>query len=283
MKNPGEPGPRASSLLVEKGREKLSFTERSLIAIVRRSFEPGAFDRAMLFLQRTIGQAWIYYATRKLTRLHGLERSGLLEWRGSVIIVANHRSFFDLYVVTANLMRAGLRKRIIFPVRADFFYTSWFGLLVNFCMSFLAMYPPLFRKREQAALNLIALEELGSLLRQGDMFVGLHPEGTRGKGDDPYTFLPAKPGVGRVIFEAKVPVVPVFVHGLGNNLVQQVRGNFNGSGPTINVVFGAPIELDQLLAEPGSPRLFQAISDRCMSEIARLGSEEKALREHAAG
>lgn len=278
MKNVGREDPSSSSLLVEKGREKLSFTERALIRIVRRSFRPGAFDRAMLHLQRTIGQAWIYYATRNLTRLYGLERSGLLEERRSVIVVANHRSFFDLYVVTANLMRQGLRKRIIFPVRADFFYTSWLGLLVNFCMSFLAMYPPLFRKREQVALNLIALEELGTLLRQGDMFVGLHPEGTRGKGDDPYAFLPAKPGVGRVIFEAKVPVVPVFVQGLSNNLVQQVRGNFDGTGERIRVVFGAPIELDSYLSEPASPRLFQAISDRCMSEIARLGAEEKALR-----
>lgn len=279
MKHVGREGLSSSSLLVEKGREKLSFTERSLIRIVRRSFRPGAFDRAMLHLQRTIGQAWIYYSTRKLTYLYGLERSGLLERRGSVIVVSNHRSFFDLYVVTANLMRRGLRKRIIFPVRADFFYTSWLGLVVNFCMSFLAMYPPLFRKREQAALNLIALEELGALLAQGDMFVGLHPEGTRGKGDDPYTFLPAKPGVGRVIFEAKVPVVPVFVHGLGNNLVQQIRGNFDGTGQKIHVVFGAPLDLNALLAEPASPRLFQAISDRCMSEIARLGAEEKSLRE----
>jgi 1-acyl-sn-glycerol-3-phosphate acyltransferase len=268
----------AESLLIEKGRGRLSFTERKLIAIVHRSFRPGRVDRLMRFFQATLGQAWIYHATRRLCHLHGLQRSRILETSGSVIVVANHRSFFDMYVVTANLMRRKLAKRIIFPVRSDFFYTSWFGLGVNFLMSFFAMYPPLFRRADQVALNLISLEELGTMLRSGEMFVGLHPEGTRKKDDDPYTFLPAKPGVGRVIFEAKVPVVPVFIHGLGNNLFRQVWGNITGRGERIHVVFGAPVELGDLLADTASARLFQSISDRCMAHVAELGQEERALR-----
>jgi len=65
-------------------------------------------------------------------------------------------------------------------------------------MSFLAMYPPIFRERSRAALNLVGLDELAWLLRRGGTFLGIHPEGTRGKGDDPYTLLPAQPGVGRI-------------------------------------------------------------------------------------
>jgi 1-acyl-sn-glycerol-3-phosphate acyltransferase len=272
------PAAASESLLLEKGKSRLSFTEQKLIAIVRRSFRPGRVDRLMRFFQATLGQAWIYHATQRLCHLHGLERSQILETSGSVIVVANHRSFFDMYVVTANLMRRRLSKRIIFPVRSDFFYTSWLGLVVNFLMSFLAMYPPLFRRGEQAALNLFALEELGTLLRGGEMFVGLHPEGTRKKDDDPYTLLPAKPGVGRVIFEAKVPVVPVFINGLGNNALAQVWGNFTGRGRAIHIVFGAPVALGDLLAEAPSTRLFQTISDRCMKEVAALGQEERAFR-----
>jgi 1-acyl-sn-glycerol-3-phosphate acyltransferase len=282
MTAPDEPRAPDQSLLLEKGQGKLGLTERTLIRIVRSSFEPGFFDQAMRFLQRTMGQAWIYYGSKNLTHLHGLERSGILDRHGSVVVVANHRSFFDLYVVTANVMRRGLKKRIIFPVRSDFFYTSWLGLLVNFCMSFLAMYPPLFRKREQSSLNLVALEELGALLGRGDMFVGLHPEGTRNRGDDPYSFLPPKPGVGRVIFEAKVPVVPVFIHGLGNNFFKQFLANFSKNGRKIHVVFGAPLQVDDLLAEPPSLRLFQTISERCMAGIAELGLEEKEIRRSSA-
>ena len=38
-------------------------------------------------------------------------------------------------------------------------------------------------------------EDIGTVM-------GLHPEGTRGKGADPYTFLPAQPGVGRIALGA---------------------------------------------------------------------------------
>jgi 1-acyl-sn-glycerol-3-phosphate acyltransferase len=274
-----ERGGNASRTLLDSDwKDKLSSTERRLIAIVRRSFEPGLQNRFLQFCQRTVGQAWINLATHRLKRVHHLERAGGFDDDASVMIVANHRSFFDLYVIAAELVGRGLRKRIIFPVRADFFYTSWLGLVVNFLMSFLSMYPPLFRKREQAALNLVSLEELGQLLQDGNIFLGLHPEGTRKKDDDPYTFLPAQPGVGRVIHQSRVRVVPVFINGLGNNIGKQIARNFLGSGPKIHVVFGAPIEFGALLTEKGSPRVFREISERCMQEIGRLGEEERALR-----
>ena len=45
-------------------------------------------------------------------------------------------------------------------------------------------------------LNDDALDKMVALLgRPGNVLV-LHPEGTRGKGPDPYQFLPAQPGVG---------------------------------------------------------------------------------------
>jgi len=110
------------------------------------------------------------------------------------------------------------------------------------------------------------------------MFAGLHPEGTRKHDDDPYTFLPAKPGVGRVIQMARVPVVPVFVNGLGNDLVKQVRGNFDGSGEKVAIVFGKPIDFGDLLNEPPSPHLHRMIAEYCMEAISHLAEEERSLR-----
>src|SRR6185437_7859815 len=141
-----------------------------------------------------------------------------------------------------------------------------------------AMYPPIFRERKRAALNLASLDETAALLRQGGFFVGLHPEGTRKQDDDPYTFLPAQSGVGRIIHKARVPVVPVFVNGLGNDLPKQVRGNFDGRGTPIHMVFGAPIDFTDLLSAPGGPRTYKAIADRCLEAIGKLGQEEKAHR-----
>jgi len=281
---PSEP---ARPDLLAAGRDRLGFSERKIIAFVRATFEPGRLDRLLRFLQHRIGSTWIHYFTKNLRFVFGLERLPRLERRQSYLLVANHRSFFDLYVVFGHLVRLRLKHRILFPVRAEFFYTSPLGLFVNGVMSFFAMYPPIFRERRKLILNPTALDELAWLLRQGGYFCGIHPEGTRKKDDDPYTFLPAQRGVGRVIHQAGVPVIPVFINGLlPNDLPRQVASNFDGSGRKIVVVFGAPIDFTALLAEPGTPKVHQAIADRTLEEIGRLGAEERLHRarlEHPPG
>jgi 1-acyl-sn-glycerol-3-phosphate acyltransferase len=261
------------------GRARLSWLERFTIRFVRRTFEPGRIDRLVRFLQRAIGSTWIHHFTKHLRHVYGLERLPRLERSQSYILVSNHRSFFDLYVVTGHLVRLRMKHRLVFPVRADFFYTSLTGLFVNGVMSFFAMYPPVFRDRKKLSLNPASLGELAWLLRRGGYFCGLHPEGTRKKDDDPYTFLPAQRGVGRVIHEAKVPVIPVFINGLlPNDLARQVGSNFDGTGRKIVVVFGAPIDFSDLHAEPGTPNVHQAVADRTLEVIAELGAEERVRR-----
>jgi 1-acyl-sn-glycerol-3-phosphate acyltransferase len=257
---------------------KLTRLERTQMRLIRASLEPGALDRGIRLMQRSVGQWWIRAATSRLLHVHHTDRLPPWEPSGSVICVANHRSFFDLYMVTAYLVSTGLPHRILFPVKSAFFYDSPLGPVVNGVMSFFAMYPPIFRERRRAALNLESLDELAGLLARGGFFVGIHPEGTRKKDDDPYTFLPAQSGVGRVIRKARVPVVPVFVNGLLNDLAAQVRGGVLGNGPPIHVVFGEPIDFGELVDAPESPRTYKRISDVCMDVIGRLGQEEKGLR-----
>lgn len=277
MQPASEPAPAPEGK--EGGAALLTRLERSQIRLVRASLRPGLLDRSIRAMQRRVGQWWIRAATGRLRKVHGRERLPAWDPGGSVICVANHRSFFDLYVTTAELVSSGLPHRILFPVRSTFFYDHPLGPLVNGAMSFFAMYPPIFRDRKRAALNLAALDELAALLRRGGFFVGIHPEGTRKKDDDPYTFLPAQSGVGRVIHKARVPVVPVFVNGLGNDIVRQIKSNFDGTGTDIYIVFGAPIDFGPLLDAPGSPRTYKRIADRCLEVIGQLGQEEKALRE----
>jgi 1-acyl-sn-glycerol-3-phosphate acyltransferase len=264
--------------LLEMGDAYLTPLERTQIRLVRATLRRGPLDRGIRTMQRTVGQWWIRTATAKLRNVHGLERLPAWDPAGSVILVANHRSFFDLYVTAAELVARGLPHRILFPVRSTFFYDHPLGPLVNGMMSFFAMYPPIFRERKRAALNLASLDEVAALLRRGGFFVGLHPEGTRKQDDDPYTFLPAQSGIGRVIHKARVPVVPVFVNGLGNDLPRQVGGGITGSGRPIHMVFGAPIEFGGLLEGQGGPRAYRRIAERCLDVIGELGKEERAIR-----
>ena len=147
----------------------------------------------------------------------------------------------------------------------------------TFVMRF-AMYPPVFRERSRAALNLASLDETVRILKRGGVFLGLHPEGTRNQGDDPYALLPAQGGVGRIIQSARMPVLPVFINGLGNDLPKQVAGNFTKKGPPITVTFGAPVDFGDMLDQAPSPRLHRKISEHALEAIRRLGEEDKAIR-----
>lgn len=264
-------------------QQELPAWARTHVRIVRRTMGGGAIDLALRFGQRTIGATWIEECTKHIREVHGSERLPFFDLEKSYVIVSNHRSFFDLYVITAWLVKRGLKHRIMFPVRANFFYEGPLGIFVNFVMSFMAMYPPIFRDRSMAAANVASLDETVRVLQTGGALVGLHPEGTRNKGDDPYDYLPAQSGVGRIVHGARVPVIPAFINGLGNDLPKQVAGNFTGKGDTIRVVFGAPIDFGELLDRPGSPRLYKQISERCMDAIRALGEEERALRNLATG
>jgi 1-acyl-sn-glycerol-3-phosphate acyltransferase len=264
--------------LLAIGAQRLSWLERTILRLVRGTFRRGLIDQTIRALQAMIGSTWIHHCTKNLRHMHGLERLPVLELSQSYILVSNHRSFFDLYVIFGDLMRRGLRHRIVFPVRSSFFYDNPLGLFVNGVMSFFAMYPPLFRERKKLILNPAALDELAWLLRRGGMFCGVHPEGTRKKDDDPYSFLPAQRGVGRIIQGSRVPVIPVFINGLINDLPRQVESNFDGSGREIIVVFGEPIDFGELLDEPATARTEQAIANRTLEVIAKLGQEEKVLR-----
>jgi 1-acyl-sn-glycerol-3-phosphate acyltransferase len=264
--------------MLDAGKGALSPIERLQIRLLRRTFDPGAVDSALRWCQRVIGARWIDFFTRNLRHVYGLDRLPPLDADKSFLCVSNHRSFFDLYVVSAVLVRRGLPHRLLFPVRSHFFYDTPLGFFVNGVMSFFAMYPPVFRDPKRAALNLAGVDEIVWMLRRGGAWVGIHPEGTRKKDDDPYTLLPAQTGVGRIIHKARVPVIPVFVNGLSNDLPAQLAGNVTKKGPPIVVVFGRPVDFGTLLDESASPRTYRRIAERTLEVVGELGQEERLIR-----
>jgi 1-acyl-sn-glycerol-3-phosphate acyltransferase len=285
--------PRPRSILVDESRVRpdlaalgasvLTPIEKAQIRLIRRSFEPGPVDETLRWCQRAIGARWIDLCTKNLRHLYGLERLPPLDSKKSFICVANHRSFFDLYVVTAMLVRRGMPHRMLFPVRSGFFYDSPAGFFVNGLMSFFAMYPPVFRERNRATLNLAGLDEVVWMARRGGAFIGVHPEGTRNKGNDPYALLPAQSGVGRIIRHAEAVVIPVFINGLVNDLWHQVSSNARKKGEPIVAVFGNPVDFGELLSATPSPRLYKKIAERAIDAIGALSREERELRASLAG
>lgn len=277
---PPEESPRRAARpdTFEAAKDRLSWIERLNIRFIRKTFEVRWLNALLMWCQRVPGVFWVHHCTKHIRHVVGLDRISDIAATEGVILVSNHRSFFDMFVVNMLLYRHGFRQRLLFPVRSNFFYDHLLGFFVNGIMSWFSMYPPIFRDRKRLSLNHTAFSELARAIKLSRRGAGIHPEGRRNLGDDPYALLPAQAGVGRLIHLSRARVFPIFINGLGNDLVRQVKGNFTKDGTPIVVVFGAPIDFGELLDEPGTSKTYRKVADRLTEVIGALGEEERAFR-----
>jgi len=231
--------------------------------------------------------ALIYSCGGRRFHIQGLENLAGYGKKDSVLFVANHRSFFDFFTITALLYwRTNLTKRIFFPVRQNFFYDHPLGPAVNFAMSGMRMFPPVMRDKEKKPFNVYSVSRCIEELNRPDVgtVLGIHPEGTRNKGDDPYDFLPAQPGVGRIALGAtRAHVIPVFALGMGQSIPGEWRMNFLAAEKhPVDVHFGKPIDFSDLQPKANMLTTQKRAADRCLDAIRALANEQRraaAIRE----
>jgi 1-acyl-sn-glycerol-3-phosphate acyltransferase len=238
----------------------------------------GGWKRLWTWCQRYIGSLWIYLATYNLMNVYGLEHFEAASTERPLLLVANHRSFFDMYAVSSVLFRRTKRTmKLFFPVRGRYFYDSPLGVMVNFLVGWWSMYPPIFAENEKRVFDKYSIRRLSQLCRSGEgNVIGFHPEGMRNLNSDPYSYLRAQPGVGKLIKEAAPQVIPVFIGGLGNKILRQINSNWNGGEP-IRIHFGPALDLTEFLAKKDHVRTYKEISEFVMSKIAELGEEDRAM------
>jgi 1-acyl-sn-glycerol-3-phosphate acyltransferase len=265
--------PSAAQLAVLSPSERVGFW-------LTHRMNLGAWKRLMTFLQRHIGSLWIYLATYNLMHVFGIENVEDSDPDRPLVLVANHRSFFDMYTVSSVIFRRTRRPvSLFFPVRAKFFYDNPIGWFVNFIMGWFSMYPPFFRESRDTRkreFDKYSMERLIQLCSEGrGHIIGFHPEGKRNLEGGPYDMLPAQPGIGKVIYVARPQVVPVFIAGLGNNLPKQVFGNWTG-GEKVRIWFGKMVDLNSYYDKPDRLRTHKGIADHLMAEIAGLAENDRA-------
>lgn len=254
----------------------LSPTERRIAGLCHYINERSAPKRVQTRFMRLVGRRFVHFCTGNLVRVRGLEHVHHLNPRGGVLLCSNHRSFFDMYVISATLFRHQVPwlRDLYFPVRSDFFYDRWTGLLVNLAMGGGSMYPPIFRDRARADLNKLSVSRIAELLHEPGVVVGMHPEGTRGKGPDPYELLRAQPGAGQMALQGDASVVPIWINGMISDFTEQFISNFRtgaGRGRPIDIVFGPPVDLSDLRKEKPRVVLYKKAADRILEHILELG------------
>lgn len=248
-----------------------------------RGMNRGGWKRFWTWCQSTLGAGWIHLASYNITRVYGLENVEAASRDRPILLVSNHRSFFDMYTVSTALFRGTTwRKQLFFPVRGRFFYDSPIGLVVNLIMGWWSMYPPFFAagsnpKPEKREFDKYSMRLLADLCREGaGNIIGFHPEGTRNQSSDPYSFLSPQPGVGKLIKDAAPQVVPVFIAGLCNSLPRQVARNWNRE-EEIRIHFGPVLDFSEYLVKRDHVRTYKEISEFVMKKIAELGEQDREL------
>ena len=159
--------------------------------------EVGLESAISCFLWRSITRTYLAVAHR--LEVHG---RGNLPTRAPFILAANHASHLDAVVLGA-ILPARL-VGAVFPIAAgDTFFTKRSSsIFATACMNAL----PLWRKNCGAH----SLGDLRARLVGGSCVYILFPEGTRTRTGGIGDF---KPGIGRLVAETNVPVVPCYLRG----------------------------------------------------------------------
>ncbi|MEP7382511.1 MAG: lysophospholipid acyltransferase family protein [Gemmatimonadota bacterium] len=259
-------------------RATLATLERLHFDIARRmNREP--WKGFWTWCQKVIGATWIATVTGRLLQVEGMEHVRDAFPRGPLLFVANHRSYFDMFVVSSLLHRElPGHKRLTFPVTGHYYYQSVAGMALNQVAAFWSMFPPLFAVPSHGVSDRYALELLVEICRRGPgQILGIHPEGGRNLDPDPYALMRSQPGTGKIIHAARPIVIPCFIAGLDNDVLAQVRRNWSGGEP-IRVWFDAPVPLDTLFALPGKGSTYKQITETVMGRVQALAERDRARR-----
>lgn len=227
-----------------------------------------------------ISRFWVECFVRNHVVEHGFDNFRRIDPNRGVFLVANHRTFYDMFTIMGRLYTLfGNHHRICFPIRSPFFYDTLAGMFVNLTLACGAMYPPIIRDPKRKAWNSFAMEILAEVLQDRRNLVGFHPEGKRSQEPDPYQLLPGQLGTGFVIHKSRANVVPVYLQGFPRSVLPWPVKNLTGRPkPVVHMVMGSPLDLAEELEGPADRRTYLKITKKTMDALAQLAEREKAIR-----
>jgi len=167
---------------------------------------------------------------------------------GGFILATNHRSYFDPLLVGSWAPR-----QVYFLAKKELFANRLFGWVITRTNALPVRRGVVDRQAVQLCLD---------VLSRGHGLT-IFPEGTRAKTGG---FLSPKPGIGVIASQAKVPIVPAYVHG-SEQLASCLRGR-----EKMAIHYGEPITPQTLASFPAGKAGYLQIAELVMQRI-------KAIRE----
>ena len=157
---------------------------------------------------------WVLASTVYRMRYAGRER---VPRNGAAVIVSNHVSFIDWFVITA-----ASRRPVHFVMDHRMFKNPFLGWAFRLSKAI-----PIAPAKEDAALKEKAFVEISKVLKNGNL-VCIFPEGaiTRDGAMGPF-----KPGVERILAADPVPVIPMALTGLWGSFFSRKSGSAMSSVP----------------------------------------------------
>jgi glycerol-3-phosphate dehydrogenase (NAD(P)+) len=201
-------------------------------ALHRRAREKGV-NPLVLFIVRSLLTPFflVYLGMRRIGREH-------IPKEGPVILAANHRSFFDPFVIGT------MTWRPVYYVAKKELFT--YNRLLSWLLNALGAFPV-----DRGASDQDTIETARQILARGDILL-MFPEGTRTR---PGALGSPKRGVGRMALESGAPVVPIAIIG-----TDDIRRGWRIRPRKVRTRAGRPMHFPHV--EQASPTLAGAVTDR---------------------
>jgi glycerol-3-phosphate dehydrogenase (NAD(P)+) len=201
-------------------------------ALHSRAREKGV-NRLVLLIFRLILTPFFltYLRMKRMGREH-------IPAEGAVILAANHRSFFDPFVIGT------MTWRPVYYVAKKELFT--YGRILSWLLSALGAFPV-----DRGARDQETIETTMQILARGEIVL-MFPEGTRTR---PGSLGKPKRGVGRMALEAGAPVVPIAIIG-----TEDIRRGWRIRPRKVRVRAGRALHFPKV--DNASPTLAGAVTDR---------------------
>ena len=201
-------------------------------ALHRRAREKGV-NRLVLLVVRMILTPFFltYLRMKRLGREH-------IPAEGPVILAANHRSFFDPFVIGTMT-----RRPVYYVAKRELFA---YNRLLSWVLNALGAFPV-----DRGAGDQDTIETARAILDRGEIVL-MFPEGTRTR---PGSLGKPRRGVGRLALESGAPVVPIAIIG-----TEDIRRGWRIRPRKVRLRAGRALHFPKV--ENASPALAGAVTDR---------------------